>query len=201
MSEERRRMIAALADLLETQDGGWTTDDLDELPETTRHVELIDGVLIVSPSPTSRHQSMVFHLCSTLDARCPESLVVTQGVEVRISRHRSLTPDVLVVTAEAAAPGPSKFRPEDVVLAVEIVSPGSKALDRVLKPALYGEAGVGCYWRIEQEPFLHIIVNELAEGAGAYTEIDAFREVLDVKRPWPITLSVPDLLPKVYRRP
>jgi Uma2 family endonuclease len=194
-------MIAALADLLETQVDGWTTDDLDELPETTRHVELIDGVLIVSPSPTSPHQSLVLRLGSALEARCPEGLVATQGVEVRISRHRSLTPDVLVVTAAAAAPGPCKFRPEDVVLAIEIVSPGSKALDRVLKPALYAEAGVGCYWRIEQEPLLNIIVHELAEGAKAYTEIDAFREILDVKRPWPITLSVPDLLPAVYRRP
>jgi Uma2 family endonuclease len=194
-------MIAALADLLETQVDGWTTDDLDELPETTRHVELIDGVLIVSPSPTSPHQSLVLSLGSALEARCPDGLVATQGVEVRISRHRSLTPDVLVVTAEAAASGPCKFRPEEVVLAIEIVSPGSRALDRVLKPALYAEAGVGCYWRIEQEPFLNIIVHELAEGATAYTEIDAFKDVLDVKRPWPITLSVPDLLPAVYRRP
>jgi len=31
---------------------GWTTDDLDELPEDGHRRELIDGVLIMTPSPS-----------------------------------------------------------------------------------------------------------------------------------------------------
>ena len=31
--------------------GPWTTDEVDELPESTRHHELIDGVLIVPLRP------------------------------------------------------------------------------------------------------------------------------------------------------
>ena len=35
---------------------GWTTDDLDQLPDDGRRREIIDGALIVSPSPTNIHQ-------------------------------------------------------------------------------------------------------------------------------------------------
>jgi hypothetical protein len=38
--------------------GGWTTADLDELPEDGRRRELIDGVLIVTPSPSTTHQTV-----------------------------------------------------------------------------------------------------------------------------------------------
>jgi hypothetical protein len=36
--------------------GGWTTDDLDALPEDGQRRELLDGALIMSPSPTGFHQ-------------------------------------------------------------------------------------------------------------------------------------------------
>ncbi|MEE6305713.1 hypothetical protein V1634_02540 [Plantactinospora veratri] len=31
--------------------GGWTTDDLDAMPDDGHRRELLDGVLIMSPSP------------------------------------------------------------------------------------------------------------------------------------------------------
>ena len=48
--------------------GGWTTDDLDALPEDGRRRELIDGVLIMAPSPTTDHQTMAWRLAAALDA-------------------------------------------------------------------------------------------------------------------------------------
>ena len=45
-------MTAALSDM--PPGGGWTTDDLDALPEDGRRRELLDGVLLVSPSPSVR---------------------------------------------------------------------------------------------------------------------------------------------------
>ncbi|MGH3500065.1 MAG: Uma2 family endonuclease, partial [Nocardioidaceae bacterium] len=87
----------ALVDL-PTPAQGWTTDDLDALPESHRKLELIDGALIGSPSPTSIHQSLILRLGSALDASCPAEYAVTQGVEVRLSTRRSFIPDVLVMT-------------------------------------------------------------------------------------------------------
>jgi Uma2 family endonuclease len=37
-----------------------------------------------------------------------------------------------------------------VVLAVEVVSPGSRAMDRFTKPGLYAGAGIPYYWRVER---------------------------------------------------
>jgi Uma2 family endonuclease len=34
----------------------WTVDDLDLLPDDGLQYELLDGLLLVSPSPTKRHQ-------------------------------------------------------------------------------------------------------------------------------------------------
>lgn len=49
----------------------------------------------------------------------------------------------MVTTAEAADSERSKFAPHEVVLVIEIVSPGSQTLDRFAKPALSRSQSVG----------------------------------------------------------
>lgn len=66
--------------------GGWTTDDLDAMPEDGHRRELLDGVLLMSPSPSAIHQSLVWRLAAALDASCPTEYEVNQGVEVRFGR-------------------------------------------------------------------------------------------------------------------
>ncbi len=41
--------------------------------------------------------------------------------------------------------------PSEILLIVEIVSPGSVELDRYLKPVEYAQAGVRHFWRIERD--------------------------------------------------
>ena len=43
-------------------------------------------------------------------------------------------------------------RPEHLLLAAEIVSPGSETTDRVVKPDQYARAGIPFYWRVELTP-------------------------------------------------
>lgn len=54
-------MTAALTEGFPPVDG-WTTDDLDELPEDGRRRELIDGVLIMTPSSSYAHQTLAGRL-------------------------------------------------------------------------------------------------------------------------------------------
>jgi len=42
--------------------------------------------------------------------------------------------------------------PAEVLLAVEVVSPGSVTTDRITKPAQYAAAGIANFWRVETEP-------------------------------------------------
>jgi Uma2 family endonuclease len=64
----------------------------------------------------------------------------------------ALMPDV--VAAYRRKPEPRTLRSDSIVIAVEVVSPSSKANDRHLKPSLYAGAGIPHYWRIEIDSFV-----------------------------------------------
>jgi Uma2 family endonuclease len=173
------------------ESGRWTVDDLDALPEDGVRRELIDGVLIVSPSPTTRHQTLAARLCVSLYDACPREFETTQGVEVRISRRRALIPDVLVVTAQAAARNPHWYSPAEVALAVEVVSPSSISFDRVTKPALYAQAGIPAYWRVEvDDDCTKVHTYALDPTAEVYRDTGAFTRVVEVDQPWEMRLAV-----------
>lgn len=177
----------------------WTTADLDSLPEGHRRYELIDGVLIVSPSPTRVHQTIAMRLGVLLEKGCPPEFDVTQGIEVRISDRQSLTPDVLAITTDAAMRNPSKVTPAETLLVVEIVSPSSITMDRITKPALYGSAGVPFYWRIETLDRLAVHTYQLDHDAGVYMGTGSYEETVKVVEPWPIEFDVRKLVPRHYR--
>ena len=56
------------------------------------------------------------------------------------------------------------LRSDQVVLAVEVVSPGSETTDRVVKPLQYAQAGIAHYWRIETEPQVVVVTYRLGAG-------------------------------------
>ena len=163
--------------------GGWTTDDL-------------DGALLLSAPLNRLHQTTTMHLMVALGSSCPPEWDVTQAVEIRISRTQAFIPDVLVTRLDAALHNPSWYLPEDVVLAVEIVSPGSTSMDRWLKPGAYAEAGIPFYWRVETEGGITVHTHKLNPTSMAYEETDVFTEDLAVTEPWPITLPLARLMPR-----
>jgi Uma2 family endonuclease len=192
---ECHAVTAMLSEQRPPPPGGWTTDDLDELPVDGRRRELIDGVLIVLPPPTCTHQTMCALLGVALLRSAPQEFEATQGVEVRISRRCSLTPDVLVTSAAAAAQDRSHFFPHEVELAVEIVSPASRVFDRFAKPALYAEAGIPFFWRIETADGIEVHTHRL-DPAGRYVETGLFTTVIDIEHPWPIKLPISRFTPR-----
>jgi Uma2 family endonuclease len=191
--------VTAVASELHPPPGGWTTDDLDELPEDGRRHEMIDGALIVSPSPTFRHQKLASRIEDALEATCPDEWAVAQGIEIRISRLRSLTPDVLVVGIEAADREPSRFLPQEVLLVVEIVSPGSVTMDRVAKPALYAQAGIPYYWRVESDAGIVVHTHRLEPDAEVYVPTGSFDKVIDIDQPWRLRVPIFEITPRSYR--
>ena len=68
------------------------------------------------------------------------ALVVTQGVEIRFGRQLTRIPDVLVVRGQR--PERHWFAPSEVLLTVEVESPGSHLEDRATRPALYAKYGI-----------------------------------------------------------
>lgn len=177
---------------------GWTTDDLDALPHDGVRRELIDGVLHVAPPLTSVHQVITGRLAVTLERTCPDRLFVTQANDVRLSPHQKFIPDVLVTTFEAARRRAGSFTADEVVLAVEIVSPGSQSIDRVLKPALYAKAGIPHLWLIETDGGISVQTYTLDRDAEVYEPSGSFTEVIRTGEPWPIEIPIAGLRPRNF---
>lgn len=131
---------------IETHDGRWSVEEALALPGNNRY-EVVDGALIVVPSPNVGHQRAAYRLHRVLDAAVRDCEVV-EAVNVRLADDRTLIPDVLVATGRLD-PGANAVEAADVLLAVEIVSPGSAARDRTEKPYLYAQAGIRYFWRVE----------------------------------------------------
>jgi Uma2 family endonuclease len=175
---------------------GWIVDDLDDFPEDGHRRELLDGVLLVSPSAGTNHQVIAMRLGVALEETCPAELHVTQAVDVRFSRNRSFSPDVLVTTAAAAQRRVRNYEPHEVVLAVEIVSDSSQSMDRILKPTLYADAGIPFYWRVETVDGVRVYAYELGTSGDVYRPAGVFLDTIKLAAPWGISIPVKRLTPR-----
>jgi Uma2 family endonuclease len=179
---------------LEPPPGGWSAEEYEALPPGGYRRELVDGVLHVSPSPASWHQRVSMRLGAALDRTAPAEYVVAEAVEIKLADRLRYIPDVLVVTAEAYGDGARpRYLPNEVALAVEIVSDSSRGMDRILKPNHYAVAGIPCYWRIEREPELTVHTYELGVN-GVYVATGEHRDKLTVAAPWPFSVNLGSLI-------
>ena len=179
---------------------GWTAADLERFPEDSVRRELLDGVLLVSPSASRIHQSLATRLEMALEAWCPPDQLATQNVDVRFSDRRSFTPDVLVITAAAADRADRLYEPHELILAVEIVSPTSVGMDRITKPAIYAGAGIPFYWRIETAGEIVVHTYRLDATDEVYQPTGTFRDAVKLDEPWPIEIPISQITPPRYKK-
>jgi len=126
--------------------------DFRSFPNDRNRYEIIGGQLIVSPSPSTRHQHVLLELASALRsylASQQSGRIYVAPLDVRLSFYDVVQPDLLVVlddrkeiVQEHGIVGPPN-------LVVEILSPSSKTTDRVDKAALYASSGVQEYWIVD----------------------------------------------------
>lgn len=126
------------------------------LPETTEKVELLDGEVIVSPSPNYWHQEVLARIVGSLrrwaDAQSGPVTVGPSPLDVRFADSRILQPDAFVLRERIARThqGPITSIP---VVCVEVLS-GNRAYDRVTKRFVYAQSGLAEYWVIEPQGFV-----------------------------------------------
>lgn len=153
--------------------------------------EFIDGMLVVSPRSSFRHQKVVMMLGFALQAVCPDHMhVLPAPFAVRPSDTTELQPDVLVGREEDFT---EKLLPTAPLLAVEILSPSSVINDLNNKKAAYARMGVPSYWVVDpQQPM--ITVFELTDGQ--YTQVAEVKDgdPLEVDRPFPVRVTPRELL-------
>lgn len=168
------------------QDRMLTVEDMENMPDDEFRYELDDGVLIVSPAPSTLHQLAVTRLAVILSAACPAGLVVLAGVGVNITRFQHRVPDLAVVSADSLETVFQETPPE---LVVEVASPRTRLYDRNRKKDVYQGFGIPAYWIVEPDRDRpELTVFELREGCYQQTaHVTADREYHAV-RPFPVTI-------------
>lgn len=169
-----------------------TIEDILALPDDAPRVELRDGVIIVVPSPTFGHQKISHRLWRWFEDHAPREFEPSAATGVLLGLNQTLEPDVLLLRAETLRYGNHYAPAEDVVLVVEVVSPGTKRRDRLEKPADYAAAGIRHYWRIEQDP-PHVYAYELV--GERYELVAESAEELVLANPFEVRLRVRDIAP------
>ncbi|WP_405147807.1 Uma2 family endonuclease [Nocardia salmonicida] len=156
--------------------GPYTVLDLHDLSEDGKGFELEDGWL-VEVAAGARHNWIAHRLAQIVRGALPnDSLVVFDGGEWEISTPSGVRkPDVLVVPRDVARSVivdevPKILPGLDVLLVVEVVSPGSgsERTDRVRKVGEYAALGIPEYWIVEHRPGIRVIRLLLDAGAGTY---------------------------------
>src|SRR5262245_62363831 len=74
----------------------YTVEDVLHLPERSPRIELVDGVMLVVPSPTLDHQDIVGLLLTWLRAHAPRRLHASLGVGVAAAPNHTYEPDVVL---------------------------------------------------------------------------------------------------------
>jgi Uma2 family endonuclease len=172
--------------------GGWTADDLDELPNLPPHTELIDGSLVLVSPQTRFHSRAMYLFESTLLGQVPDDWDVIREMTVKLDKRNRPEPDVLVARADAdAGPRQTWFRPEDVLIAVEVVSEDSEDRDREVKPRKYARAGIRHFWRVEENDGLPVVyVYELDPATQSYGLTGIFHNRLKLTIPFSVDIDL-----------
>ncbi|MEV7985408.1 Uma2 family endonuclease [Micromonospora sp. NPDC085948] len=171
----------------------WTELDYLALGDTAQRIELLDGGLLIGPSPSVRHQVIVGGLAAALEPGCAAAnRTLLPVINLRLNVTRILNPD-LVVTTELDFE--ATCVPADAVLLVgEVAAPHTAAIDRVLKPHLYAAAGIEWYLLVDQET---LTAHLHQRQGGHYVERATTKrgEVLELAEPVRATIRPEDLVP------
>ncbi|MFF9124277.1 Uma2 family endonuclease [Streptomyces sp. NPDC014889] len=173
---------------------GYTVDDLFTLPDLPPHTELLDGSLVFVSPQRRFHFLVIDLLVNGLRSSLGPEFSVEREMTVVLDDRNGPEPDISAVRADAVTGlDQTSFRAEDVLLAVEVVSPDSESRDRTTKPQKYAAAGIPNFWRVEQNgtaggPVIHVY--ELDPMTQAYVHMGVHRERIKVDKPCAIDIDL-----------
>ncbi|MBO0995003.1 Uma2 family endonuclease [Bacillus sp. SD088] len=138
-------------------------------------LEYIDGVIYMSPSPSTKHQRVSRKLGRAfeefLDGKSCELFYAPYDIELKsekVDGTRIVIPDITIIC------DPSGFTDARYVgvpdLLVEILSPSNQSHDLITKLNLYMNYGVKEYWIVN--PMLDTITVYTLNGDGMYEQHD-----------------------------
>jgi len=175
----------------------WTAEDVRALPEDGNRYECIDGVLLVTPFPSAPHQRafrwLFGPLCGYVEAqRCGE--LMSAPADVGIVPGTVVQPDIFVFRTKSGAELQRWSDISELILALEILSPGTAKVDRGIKRRFYQRAAVHEYWIIDLDA--RIVERWTPSSEGPEILRDTLRWA-PAGAPEPLEIDLPGFFAKV----
>ncbi|TCC01846.1 Uma2 family endonuclease [Kribbella soli] len=163
--------------------------------------ELMEGNLVMSPSPSPDHNMAALRIAVQLMPQLPQDLEVITDVDIDLELVPpdqpgfSRRPDVIVVRRSArrrVRTDGGLIRASEVLVVVEIVSPGSRRTDNVVKRAEYADAGIPHYWIVDLQEPVSLLACHLTDKFG-YLDAEVVGGLFTGTEPFAVNLDLEDL--------
>jgi Uma2 family endonuclease len=149
----------------------YTLDEFWQLPDPPdgSKIELIAGVLYMSPPPEPAHDNVIALIIRLLtlylDRTKRKGTLYVPRAAIWTGPNTYLEPDLFYISAELGAKlDPNHRTTADLV--IEVISPGSAIYDRNTKADTYGALGVGELWLVDETNKTVEARNQTGNGFG-----------------------------------
>lgn len=165
------------------------------------YAELVEGRLLMSPSPMGDHNHAVLEMAYQLRPQLPADLEVLPDLDIDLQLAPAdapgtvRRPDLIVVRREARgrqrADG-GVIQASEIVVAVEILSPGSLRTDHVHKRGEYADAGIPHCWIVDITEPVSLLACHLA-GTFGYADGGAVTGTFTATAPFAVEIDLDSL--------
>jgi Uma2 family endonuclease len=164
--------------------------------------ELVEGRLLMSPTPVPDHNHAGLEMAVQLRTQLPRGIEAIPGMDVDLqlappdAPGTVRRPDLIVVPRDArlrVRRDGGVIRASEVLVIVELLSPGSKRTDNVLKRSEYADASIPHYWIVDIEPPVSLLACHLA-GEFGYADSGTATSTFSVTAPFPVEIDLDALL-------
>ncbi|MFQ6052250.1 MAG: Uma2 family endonuclease [Candidatus Hydrothermarchaeota archaeon] len=168
----------------------FTYKDYKSLPESeTKRYELIEGELIMVPSPNFEHQQISGNLEFLLRSFVQEKnlgTIIHAPLDVHLGED-VVQPDILFISKAR-----SKIITKEEILGapdlvIEILSPATSELDQTYKKTLYARHGVQEYWIVDPEKKT---IEVMTLGKGGFESSDTYGKMDTMKSSFFLGLTI-----------
>jgi Uma2 family endonuclease len=147
--------------------------------ETDRRVEYVDGIVYLSPSPSTTHQRISMKLSAflydLLEGKECEVFAAPYDIELtndKTEEKKVVVPDLSIICDKEGLTETKYVGVPEII--IEILSPSNQSHDLIFKTNLYQQMGVKEYWIVN--PILeNVMVYSLGED-GTYRLIENEKE-------------------------
>lgn len=166
------------------------------------YTELIEGRLLMSPSPIPDHNFAVLKLATQLEPQLPGGYECIPDMDVDLELAPptkpgfSRRPDLIIVDRDARLRVRTEgglIRASEVAVAVEIVSPGSRWIDNNDKRREYAAAEIPWYWIIDITEPISLVACRNTQEFG-YRDHQQVTGIFATDEPFSVTIELDRLL-------